>query len=324
MNRIFHLLLISLIGFAPLSYARMGTSDGGGGKGVKCGRDIKTLDLFEAHLKGWPNPVSQKNFEDDLYLYGTDYLTHMTESIDAFNGPIDQEIILNVFKEQILSKIQDIPKGTRLTLTHDATIPKLPNGCEIVQLAVYSYTEDKIYRDREYWDSMTSIDQAALVLHEALYYRARVSGGAIKSDEARNVIGRMLTRQELNPLFSPVWFSKSHLVCVAGATNSKNVYEFLAVDETRKEGRGVGIYFGAVNHRYVISFTSAFILGVSTKNILERNFTKQSFQATNHVTNEKWNLELSKSPDAAFLNIKEQTSTEPSVGFCQKEIRESL
>lgn len=313
----FGLVFITFLG--GLSYG--GVVNGGGGKGVKCSDRTWTLDLYEAHLKGWPKPFSYDDLESDLAVYGLEYLTHLSDNVDEWNGPIEDERILGFFRENILNKIEDIAVGQRLPLTNDATLPALPQGCKIVQLMVYSYVQDKIYRDREYWDQLSASDQASLVLHEAFYYRARVSGGATNSDEVREIVGRIFSRQEINPLFSPIWFEPSYLSCVAGTSHDQNVYEFFAEDAVGKEGRGVALYFGAIHNRYLISFTSAFALGVSTQSLLKADISSFQALATNRITGENWVLQIEKHQDSSVQNpswsIRVNGRDIPAKGSCQ-------
>jgi len=303
--------------------AAAGTKDGSGGKGVLCGGKLATLDLYEARAKG-NYPVTLGSFEEDLKNYGTEMAKHFAENSTEFSGPLARDMMLKVLKSEIVSRFRDIAPGQRLPLTTDATVPRLPSGCSEVQIAIYSDDEGVIHRDPEYWSKLAPIEQAALVIHEMIYHRAR-EYKIRTSDETRAVIGLLFSGRNPEPLLAPIWSAPKKIWCGAGVQKtSKEIYEMFGVDETRNGVVGVALYFRAFKSVYVTSRISTFLPGITLDQFMAKKFEPFNVVAQNDLLKKTWNVLIYPSPNDNIV-IRSVSPNDPldkpdySIGFCRWE-----
>lgn len=307
-----------------------GVVNGGGGKGILCGQSLVTLDLFEAQLKGYKDPVTTNSLEGDLKKYGPDLMLHFAYSVSNTYQPgvpntdLANAIFGHLYKS-IISKFVDIESGTRLPLTNDATVPALPEGCKVVQIATYLYDEDIIQRDSQYWQMLKPIDQAALVAHEWVYHRAK-EYGILKSDETRQLIGKLFSEEKVEPNLSPIWYAKSRMFCGAGRYKTdEEIFEFYGVEEIREGIQGLALYFAGFKSAYVTSRTSAFL----PRETLQQFINPEppgviNIVVKNSVTDESTNFEITYQEKAEpRLRMRAQNSDGSlpvySNGFCKIE-----
>lgn len=279
---------------APLTFEMQGGVDGGGGKGVQCGQQVMTLDLFEAKQNGLSFVNSRSTLEDNLIFFGIQLARHFAENRSDFStDPIEPSVatvLLETLQREILGKFEDIPRDHYLPSTQDATIPILPSGCAMVQIVIY-HKDGTLYRDRNLWDRLSLNDQTALILHEWIYYRARTYG-ALNSDESRKLVGQIFSGTE-QPLFEPLWGKSRRLLCLAGIQGSdQEIFEFLVVDDTQQNINGLHFAFKALKNQYVTSRTSGFLTGASTADLTNLNLKTASFPVTNQETGEVWRVEI--------------------------------
>jgi len=298
-----------------------GTRDGGGGKGVLCGNQVSTLDLFEARHSGLI-PIERSNdLNENLKLFGMELAKHFTDSASDLQNPDYPELILKEMQQSIIEKFNDIPKGTRLQPTSDATMPNIPVECSFVQIAVYDDQAQKIFLDREYWDQMSVLDQSALILHEWIYRRARLSG-SVTSDETRKVIGQIFSGYNPEPLLSPIWNANKKIWCGAGIEGTdQEVFEFFGVDETRNGKSGTALYFRVFKGITLTSRISAFIPNLSLDQFFNREYLYLTTFAQQASTSKEWEIEMepNKTLDVFMMRAYEVGSVKNpySNGFCE-------
>lgn len=305
-----------------------GVVNGGGGKGILCGSNLMTLDLFEARLNGSKDPVTANSLEGDLKRYGPDLMLHFAYSVpETYQPGLPNADLANaVFEhlhERIISKFVDIESGTKLPLTNDATIPALPENCKVVQIATYDYDKDTIQRDPQYWGMLKPIDQAALVAHEWVYHRAK-EYGVLNSDETRQLIGKLFSGETVEPNLSPIWKAKPRMVCVGGQYKTqKEIFEFYGVEETRKGVPGLALYFAGFKSVYVTSRTSAFLPGYSMNRFITSKSGTKNIVVMNSVTGDLTNFEIVHQTGEPGLRMRAQNSDGSlpvySNGFCKVE-----
>ena len=339
-----HLFLFCLLLTAAPSWGNGGADGAGGGKAVLCDGKLRTLDLYEAeeiyhlHIDRSQSDLQSavKAYFPKLVKYVSPWLTNFDGSdIPAYRHRSELDwsslgVVTDHFK--------DIPKGTHLPLTPDATTRQLPENCQIVQVFVQyepflpNQNEDgwdgspsKISRDNFYWNMLSPVDQAALILHELLYNIQGLRFGA-NSDDVRRVIGLIFSDQELpqfhkflvdvyendNQTYLPevtecTRFFRDETVVnpdIAAEINRENPnyqyhkfttlywFDFFMVDESRDGERGVGFYFDRLNGIRQIMETSAFVPGLTRAQLFRNPTSTINVVAVNEITGKKIHLEL--------------------------------
>jgi len=246
-----------------------GGMEGGGGKGVMCGTHLRVLDLYEIEaVHGGVISQKYKDLDSNLAVYGSDLAAYRNDSyIDPSDSTIRRSILASI-KKEILPKFSDIPMGNQLPLTPDATLPQLPVGCQVLQIAIYA-NDGKIYRDRYLWDMLDVQNQAALILHEGIYHEAKKQG-AQTSDQTRLIVGLAFTEKLPEPMLKPIWSAASPRVWCGTDRNSPVQFEFFSINESRNGQQGIGIYF--INFRSVLPMErfSAFVPQMSTYDFFKK------------------------------------------------------
>ncbi len=304
-----------------------GGVDSGGGKGVRCGKKVTTLDLFEARSRGLIPLEKTDTLEGHLRFFGLELVKHFSESGKEFKDPQFSQVIYQELKTSILDRFQDIPRNTRLPMTADANLKiQIPEGCQLVQIAVM-VKSGTIYRDTQYWSEMDPLEQSALVQHEFIYKRAR-QYQALYSDESRAVVGMIFSGNNPDPMFSPLWSTSKKIWCGAGRQNtSEEIFEFYGIDETHidssgNRNSGVRILYRGMKNIYMTSKTSVFFPGLTIEKILTGDFSTMGSIAKNSILNKKWLVEIA--PDSSYPGSiltrafeENRLVTPMSKGFCK-------
>ena len=250
-----------------------GVVNGGGGKGVRCGNQIRTLDLYETFGS---STISSTDFDSALKHYGARLIAYRSLDPVDVNDPVTLSQVNEELKKQIVERFVDIPSNMRLAPTPDATLPALKEGCEFVQVIVWG-DDDRIYRDLELWNQLSPIDQAALVLHEEVYRRDKLSG-AKTSDRTRYLIGLMISNRLTSPIFAPVWEATERVDCTVDE-GASNKYQFTLVGDFQHGANGSSIHFSKFNDLVPIQRLSDFSASMKPSDLLSptMNFTRQSY-----------------------------------------------
>ncbi len=313
-----------------------GTSNGGGGKGVDCEGQIQILDLYEARLIGRKLSPSSGSLGQNLISVAEkvrDYFSEPGETKDQISPEqMDTEV------EKIFNgKVVFLPKGQSLAPTQDATIPLLPKECHIVQIAVWA-VDGHIYIDPTLWNQLDGQNQAALVLHEVIYYSARQSG-AINSDEARKLVADFFSPAVLAPKFGAVMNAYHYGWCGAGGGDSRSpIYEFFFADDSQNAAPGVKFYFRTLSDSLMLTQTMGFVANITVQSVFDGTTVIIGSKANNPKRNQDWSFEVRfkpRSDSAASANNRNQLdivvkswdkqipTAKPveSYGFCQLETR---
>ncbi len=155
-----------------------GGVDGGGGKSIVC-RD-NSNNIISAELL-------------DLYEGRTMYHLSIVKSSDPVDKQIDLALkvipdnsAISAFVSVVKEKMIFLPPNTELKDVNDSFDIVFPSGCKAEQLAHY-YSDEKILVNSDIWKHLTETDQAALILHEAIY-RVNRSLGATDSRQSRHAV----------------------------------------------------------------------------------------------------------------------------------------
>lgn len=199
--------LIILLSVSP--YANAGAISGGGGKAVVC-RDAngeitsaQTLDLYEGRtFYGLNIPESDKLMK----------ATHIQRALAAI--PPSSRGLIEAYTGIVQSGMR-ISYGMELEPIDDALLIGVPKGCKAEQAANY-FNDKQILVNGDIWDKMPAIEQAALILHEAIYATARLTG-AKDSQRSRHVVASLFDSATswIDPMDAA---PTDHLKCIAKGT----------------------------------------------------------------------------------------------------------
>jgi hypothetical protein len=268
--------------------AAHGGMEGGGGKGVLCGDQVRVLDLYEAEsVRHLPIPPSQNDLNAYIANYGLALGYYQSETGFDLDNTSYKSMVLDFYKKEVMDKFSDVASGTRLPFTPDATLPSLPSGCSFVQIAIFA-DNGVLYRDRDYWDQLSIQDQAALILHEGIY-RGRRLQGEMNSDEMRYVVGLAFAQQLPEPILKPLWSAPGAWWC-GNQDPMTERFEFYAINESRLGKPGLGIYFVTFKNYLQYERTSAFVPGVEIADLFLGKIAF-SIPAYSSLNNRNWIFE---------------------------------
>jgi hypothetical protein len=316
--KFFGVLLTFLISVSSFA----GGISGGGGKGVLCQNKLQALDVYEMELRGEQAHMPYEDFDKNLAHFLKRTFEYMDRP-DSKDKNFDLEDYLKVYFgafEELKKNIVDMPPTQKLPLTKDATVPKLAKGCKEVQIIVMG-KDGKIYRDLTYWNQLDDLNKIAFIVHEFMYYKARTAG-AVDSDEARKTVGRILSNNELEPIFPKEMTGKSKLWCGAGgATPKQEVFDLYMVEEKRNNKIGIAIYFFSIGNNSVVSRTSGFIEGTTFQSLNTSPRRKIMIPVVNQLTGTQLLLEV-KIANGMSFRVKRGVDDETrdfSNSFCRGE-----
>lgn len=289
-------MTFALCPFAFGNITIRGGMEGGGGKGVLCGTNLRVLDIYEAeevyHLK----PVQKySTIQDNVFHYGDPLARYWSIGSKEANDPKLPQEFMSALQEDVLDIFSDIQTGTTLPTTNDATLPKLPPDCSVVQIAVYSDKAGRIYRDRNLWDKLDAYNQTALILHEIYYHAAREINATL-SDDTRRLIGLTMFNQLPEPLWKPLWDQKSILDCSAGdnffSDSPKISLALQGKDDIQNGQSGVLFISNILDGQLSVFRVTGFIPGATMNQVASSPSGKWLSVLTDQLTGQTWNLEL--------------------------------
>lgn len=306
---------------------KSGVGSSGGGKGVRCGGLIRTLDAYEAEevygLKIERGKYT--DFMDGLFEYSMRTMTYLSAEPIIPSDPVEQAKQRKELDDFILNHFQRVPTGYRLPFTADATLPKLPAGCGFIQIAIYDDLADMIYYDGEYWDQMPIEEKITLVLHEVIYKVTR-STGAKLSDDARRLVGLLMSGAQLEPIFAPIMGKAPNRKDCWVATQSPGtpvgadpvVHQlFYVVDEVRAGVSGIGIYFAILNEEWSVSRRDAFIPNVHLSDLQSTALPNMIFDITQPLFGRAWKIETIPVTDEWSFRVRVWKNGSPAGDFME-------
>lgn len=222
------LITTSLASLAEATDYFTGADISGGGKVVVC-RDqsqkilsAELLDLFEQRalygLKTMPlgsdvmQSVGQiKDKLSALYM-NAKFMTPKSDSVD-----------------KAVKAFRLLPHGVALLPIDDAAEIAVPIGCALEQLAAFQGNTTLLV-NRDIWDALDPINQAALYIHEGLYYYERNSGDT-NSKRTRKAVAYLFSDASLVPLFADMpAVSKTCTAAINGDENHSQFFFFYSED----------------------------------------------------------------------------------------------
>lgn len=312
--------ILAFLTFFATALAMAGGMEGGGGMGVQCGdTHLRTLDLYEAeeiHHLQIPNKYS--DIDTNLAIYGTQIGAYTSDYPTNTNDRWVQQEVLKFVKQEVVARFKDIPAGAKLPSSKDATLPPIPSGCSIVQIATYA-DNGTIYRDRKLWDLLDVNNKSALILHEGIYRKAKLEG-AETSDGTRYIVGLAFAEKLPDSIFRPIWNSLPKVWCGTQGPTIEN-FEFFAIEEKRSGRIGVGIYFSKFRNKEPMERLSAFVPNMELFDFFNPKHPMVRTTILGSLFENSWNLEFEGDfQDGYGIQIRVDTKSplEPySTGQCE-------
>jgi hypothetical protein len=306
---------IALAIFFVTTNALAGTSDGGGGKGVLCGSNLRTLEVYEAEEIYHLPPVTRyPTVEANFKQYGVQLAAYWSQEAVDISDPKVQNEIYEYIHQEVIGRFKDTqgPLGP----TSDATLPRLPANCSVVQIAIYSDVDGVIARDRKLWNKLNPFDQTALILHEA-YYRAARDLGATTSDATRRLVGLAMHNSFPAPILKPFWGETKRLECSTQDENG-HAFQFVGRDETEGGVKGVRLYSIIESGKLSVFRTTAFLDHTSIAQLQSPLHAAWSTQLVNEFVGEPKNLEITIDDSQAQIRTWSPGQTKPAFtqGVC--------
>lgn len=240
MKTIFLFLILS-----PL-VSLAGVVNGGGGKAIVCRDKDRTiqsaqvLDLYEAQhqygLQLLPSPIT---LDEAINLVG--------ERLESLSGT--RQYMMSMNREQlkeIYKKFVLLGPGIGLEPINDSHDILRPENCEIEQLA-YFKESNIILVNQNIWSKLDPQNQAALIVHEAIYQLQR-QRGATDSRDSRKIVGHLFSTANLQNVMGPVKATGEVIRCETSDT--QNVFYM-----TKDENGSVLMNFAILGGQPVYSLT---------------------------------------------------------------------
>lgn len=198
-----HLLLTLLL---TTSFSGF-TKEGGNGGGVHvCGNKFELYDFFEGrdprghNIKIWK---ADRRLSKDYYI--TQAYKHVQRDIPEVASKVVTmvEKILATPEEQLFAQIS-------IPVIFDATITVIGEGCRYQQAANWDERFGKLFISKEIFGKLDPMNQAGLIIHEAIYKLSRETKVATEtSDLVREVVARIFSDEKLTEKDSEVISSQA-------------------------------------------------------------------------------------------------------------------
>lgn len=231
---------ILIMGMTPFSFA--GTSDGGGGAGVRCPKSssdiaFELLDLHEIQLNGEQIANSPTTLDEAIELSATKLGKHYyVPSIMPASWYIDflkKNLVEKIFTGQSFTNpangtVTKIEYVNDLSLADDLGNYRIKPGCALEQVAYYFDQTNSLKIVTSRWNELSWTDRSALVSHEIQYFLDRYNGledfgSNVKktSTRARHFVGMLYSKTGIEPKYKSIPATGT-LDC---ATNSNSLHK---------------------------------------------------------------------------------------------------
>lgn len=217
----------------------MGMISGGGGKGIVCnGANVELLDLWESRTLFGRTLETQTG---DLAKDVDAALGRLKNSfVSQMNGQINHEVYYGQdfllaelrYNADLLLKPNPLLKklhGVQLTLTDDSFELARPVDCPVEQLVNYQ-PDGTILLNADLYEKMDEANQAALIVHEAMYATLRSFFSEHSSIRARRAVGLVFSGETFQ-LYNPE-INKYHAICSSTDDTGLALSRIDFVDET--------------------------------------------------------------------------------------------
>jgi hypothetical protein len=211
--------------FISNSYAQQGGVIGGGGNGVVCRSgdeivSVELLDLYESRI------LHNRDYDSMESMTLDEAISQASQKLYPYNLPLAEANYY--FFKGIHLKFHYLPSGVRLDPINDSGHIFIPAGCKIEQVANF-YNNEKVFIVSDYYKKMDNLSKAALIVHEALYWKERLSN-VDNSRYTRRVVGAIFDRNFIFEDPSLESTNSKKLICSTpmGKTEGAFNYEFNA------------------------------------------------------------------------------------------------
>lgn len=198
------LLLLSLMLAASFSGF---TKEGGNGGGVHvCGNKYELYDFFEGrdprghNINVWK---SEKRISKDKYILRA--LNHVARDIPEVSDKVVAMVnkILAIPEKELFAEIS-------IPVIYDVNPTVIGEGCHYQQAANWDERFGKLFISKEVYKKLDSMNQAGLIIHEAIYKLSRETKVANEtSDAVREVVARIFSDEKLTEKDSEVISSQA-------------------------------------------------------------------------------------------------------------------
>lgn len=217
--------LLPLLLFITTPFSFAGTSDGGGGVGVRCPSSSSTtafelLDLHEVKLKGESIAESPATIEEAIvlsaYKLGTHYYISSIKPPSWYIDYLKKNIIEKIFHGKtftnpINGSLVNIEYVEDLELSNDIGDYQIKEGCSLEQVAYYFDQTNTLKIVTTRWNELSWVGRSALVSHEIQYFLDRYNsledfGSSVKktSMRVRNFIGTLYSKRGVEPKYKDI------------------------------------------------------------------------------------------------------------------------
>jgi hypothetical protein len=247
--------LVLIASFLSSAQTFAGTWSSGGGNAVVCKAEdgsiasAELLDLYEGrYINHLVYPASSEPALSQALA-----AARRISSI-AFSGDRLAQTV-----QRVQSQIQFLPKGFGIQPINDSDSVILPPAnCQIVQVARYE-PNGTIFVNADVWQLLSAQNQAALLLHEALYWELRLFGEK-NSKRARIAVATAFSDRSIDAYDSGV--PKSGEACVTTGS-SPNLFPWATfASYPNADGNGTVIQFWTFAGMPMLSKSTIFLPGV--------------------------------------------------------------
>jgi len=218
-----HTGLFLLLTTTSLSFA--GTSDGGGGVGVRCPAGssrvaFELLDLHEVQVKGEQIEDKPATMEQAIELAAGKLGNHFYKPSQMppaqYIDYLKRNVVEKIFKRQsftnpINGEVVHIEYVGDLALSSDIGDYQIKPGCSLEQIAYYFDRTNTLKIVASRWNELSWVDRAALVSHEIHYFLDRHNGledfgssSKKTSGRARHFVGMLYSKTGVKPKYGAI------------------------------------------------------------------------------------------------------------------------
>jgi hypothetical protein len=186
---------LSLSGFASPE-GDHGAGNGGGIHYCPGQKSQEMYDIYEGRVRYGLQYTVQQNATVDTYL------NHALDRIRSVNYSIAkkiQETLISIRSGKLIFNEKMV-----LTQIADANILLVDQGCEYKQLANWDDVSGNILVEKNLHEQMDAFNQAAFLLHEAIYKYDRMNTMAKSSDRTRQIVANLFSDGNLEKLLAPL------------------------------------------------------------------------------------------------------------------------